>query len=87
MDTFISDAQQRAGLLSGTPSYTEDFKKTNDIDAELEEILSTKKATIRVVGVGGAGNNSATRIHYPVNKTLIRFSALIWEKDGDDALT
>lgn len=32
------------------------------IDQELEELLSKQKATIKVVGTGGAGNNTANRI-------------------------
>ncbi|MDD5417977.1 MAG: cell division protein FtsZ [Candidatus Nanoarchaeia archaeon] len=38
------------------------FSRTSDIDAELEELLSKKKACIKVVGVGGAGNNSILRM-------------------------
>ncbi|MBD3202938.1 cell division protein FtsZ [Candidatus Woesearchaeota archaeon] len=34
----------------------------NVIDAELEEILSKQKAKIKVIGTGGAGNNTITRI-------------------------
>ncbi|MBN1502204.1 cell division protein FtsZ [Candidatus Woesearchaeota archaeon] len=37
-------------------------RKESVIDAELEEILSKQKATIKVVGAGGAGNNTITRI-------------------------
>ena len=33
-----------------------------DIDDELEEILSKQKAKIKVVGCGGAGNNTIDRI-------------------------
>ena len=32
------------------------------IDEELERLLSAKKARIKVVGVGGAGNNTINRI-------------------------
>ncbi|MBN2367881.1 cell division protein FtsZ [Candidatus Woesearchaeota archaeon] len=41
---------------------TMDFSKQNVLDAELEEILSRQKATIKVVGAGGAGNNTINRI-------------------------
>ena len=34
----------------------------NTIDKELEEIVNKQKAKIRVFGVGGAGNNTVTRI-------------------------
>ncbi len=34
----------------------------NLLDAELEELLSKQKAKIKVVGAGGAGNNTINRI-------------------------
>lgn len=39
-----------------------ELSKTHDIDAELEELLSKKQATIKVVGVGGAGCNTLMRM-------------------------
>jgi cell division protein FtsZ len=36
--------------------------KTNDLDAELEAMLARQRATIKVVGVGGGGNNTINRI-------------------------
>jgi cell division protein FtsZ len=36
--------------------------RQHDIDRELEEILSKQRATIKVVGTGGAGNNTVDRI-------------------------
>ncbi len=36
--------------------------RTNVIDAELEQMLSKQRATIKVIGAGGAGNNTANRI-------------------------
>ncbi|HLD97502.1 MAG TPA: cell division protein FtsZ [Candidatus Nanoarchaeia archaeon] len=38
------------------------LSKTNAADAELEQLLSKHRATIKVVGCGGAGNNTITRI-------------------------
>lgn len=38
------------------------MKKTHEIDEELKKILETKKANIKVVGSGGAGNNTITRM-------------------------
>jgi len=41
------------------------FKKDgniNPIDEELEKIIASKKARIKVIGVGGAGNNTINRI-------------------------
>jgi cell division protein FtsZ len=43
------------------PTATHDGKK-NSIDAELEEMLAKKKASIKVVGVGGGGNNTINRM-------------------------
>jgi len=42
--------------------FRSELSRTKDVDAELEELLATKRATIRVIGVGGAGNNSLTRM-------------------------
>ncbi len=36
--------------------------KTRDIDAELEDLVSSKRAAIKVVGVGGAGGNTLMRM-------------------------
>ena len=37
-------------------------EKHNEQDAELEEVLSTQKAKIKVIGCGGGGNNTINRI-------------------------
>lgn len=37
-------------------------KSTADIDAELEKLLAKQRATIKVVGTGGGGNNTINRI-------------------------
>ncbi len=39
-----------------------DSKKRSDIDAELEKMLAHQRATIKVVGTGGGGNNTINRI-------------------------
>jgi cell division protein FtsZ len=36
--------------------------KSSDIDAELEAMLARQRATIKVIGVGGGGNNTINRI-------------------------
>jgi len=42
--------------------FSEKSKSTEDIDRELEELLSKHRAKIKVVGVGGGGNNTINRI-------------------------
>ena len=39
-----------------------DFSRTKDIDRELVQIISKQKSKIKVIGVGGGGNNTITRI-------------------------
>jgi len=39
-----------------------DSQPTNNVDAELEAFLSKQKASIKVIGTGGAGNNTINRI-------------------------
>ncbi|MBI2655586.1 cell division protein FtsZ [Candidatus Woesearchaeota archaeon] len=39
-----------------------DGKETRDIDAELEQLLARQRATIKVVGCGGGGNNTINRM-------------------------
>ncbi len=40
----------------------ENFSPKSDIDKELEEIIKKQAARIKIIGVGGAGNNSITRM-------------------------
>jgi cell division protein FtsZ len=37
-------------------------RKSHEIDEELKQLLEAKKASIKVVGTGGAGNNTVTRM-------------------------
>ena len=45
-----------------SPKVISNPRKENVLDAELEELLSKQRATIKVVGCGGAGNNTINRI-------------------------
>jgi len=40
----------------------EDIVKKSQEESDLETILEIRKAKIKVVGCGGAGNNTATRL-------------------------
>jgi len=53
---FINSMTAQATKGSAVP------RKANDVDAELEEMLTQQKATIKVVGCGGGGNNTISRI-------------------------
>jgi cell division protein FtsZ len=43
-------------------SFKKEFQKTSAIDEELEQLLSKQKAKIKVIGAGGAGNNTINRM-------------------------
>ena len=43
-------------------SQTQDQQPSLNIDAELEQYISKQRATIKVMGTGGAGNNTINRI-------------------------
>jgi cell division protein FtsZ len=46
----------------GTTEVTEVFSNHHEIDHELEEILKQQSARIKVIGVGGAGGNTISRM-------------------------
>jgi cell division protein FtsZ len=46
----------------GIPHVTELSEEIRDIDRELEEILRKQSAKIKVIGIGGGGNNSLSRM-------------------------
>ncbi len=58
----FSDAKGHDKLNQTTDTLTEYKPVDNIADAELESILSQQKASIRVVGAGGGGNNTINRI-------------------------
>ena len=75
MDSFIREVTQRMSEhpskeerednnRKGRQENVQEAKKKNimDIDAELEELLKRQLARIKVVGVGGGGNNTINRI-------------------------
>jgi cell division protein FtsZ len=61
MDSIIQSVQDRNPVISDR--YERRMpEKLSSIDEELEAILSKQKAKIKVIGVGGGGNNTINRI-------------------------
>jgi len=61
MGDFIKDIDSEDVKASDEKSIPNQIK-SNIMDKELEEILSKQKATIKVMGTGGAGNNTINRM-------------------------
>jgi len=59
METFIKTAEQ----IQQEETQFKPVLQSSEIDNELEHVLSQKKASIKVVGCGGAGNNTINRIN------------------------
>ena len=59
MESFIS---REANSNQNGFSIKDQPKKTNAADEELEKLLNQQKATIKVIGCGGGGNNTINRI-------------------------
>ena len=55
---FINDAIKESEKREKPPSSS----MNSDIDSELREIIENSRARIYVVGTGGAGNNTVTRL-------------------------
>ncbi|MBN2880530.1 cell division protein FtsZ [Candidatus Woesearchaeota archaeon] len=66
MDSIINLATERAFQEEQQRKQESLLKESNEatknIDAELKELLSRQRATIKVVGSGGGGNNTINRI-------------------------
>ena len=61
VETFIKEATDLANQEISQPQQTQP-SQPNNVDAELEAFLSKQKASIKVIGTGGAGNNTINRI-------------------------
>lgn len=62
MIEFIRPVAVSQVQKSMDPKLTQQRSVVNPIDTELEEYLAKQRATIRVVGCGGAGNNTCNRM-------------------------
>ncbi|MFW5990779.1 MAG: cell division protein FtsZ [Candidatus Nanoarchaeia archaeon] len=60
-DSVENSAGEESGA-SNENSTQPKVSRQHQIDAELEQLLSSQKAKIKVVGTGGGGNNTITRI-------------------------
>lgn len=61
METFIKEATEVANREFLNPKSSRP-RSNSEVDAELEAFLSQQKASIKVVGTGGAGNNTINRV-------------------------
>ena len=65
MDKVLEIAAKRAAAIKdivGTKGPRPELSRTREIDNQLEELLAKKAAAIKVIGIGGAGNNTISRM-------------------------
>jgi cell division protein FtsZ len=58
----VMDAADIPDVEAEAQAQTTSQKSVNEIDKELELLLNTQLAKIKVIGVGGAGNNTINRV-------------------------
>jgi cell division protein FtsZ len=67
--SILMEGKKMEGIIQNATERAEESvvikkeKGNSDIDRELEQLLDSQKASIRVVGCGGAGNNTLSRIN------------------------
>jgi cell division protein FtsZ len=63
-DSANQPRPQQQPVKHENPKYVQSAfaQRHNEMDDELETLLASQKATIKVIGVGGGGNNTITRI-------------------------
>ena len=57
--------------------------KSNDIDQELRKILESRKAEIKIIGAGGAGGNTISRL---MQVGIVGAEAIAVNTDAQDLL-
>lgn len=63
MDKVLEIATKKAeDDVVGMKGPRPELSRTKEIDTELEELLAKKAAAIKVIGIGGAGNNTLSRM-------------------------
>ncbi len=56
------DSLVRSAIHVASASLKQGPRKVTDVDEELEQLISKQKAKIKVIGVGGGGNNTINRM-------------------------
>jgi cell division protein FtsZ len=62
VESIINSALEPSSSLDMSRSRTERIDRNDEVDEELRKILESRKAEIKVVGVGGGGGNTISRL-------------------------
>ena len=62
MDSYASGYVNKVAQMVSTREDTPQARRNQQIDEELEKIIASHKTRIKVIGCGGAGNNTINRI-------------------------
>ncbi len=58
----MENFQPNTSLSQGTKAANFEASRTKEFDKSLEELISSRRTSIKVVGVGGSGNNTLSRM-------------------------
>ncbi len=62
MDNYTQNSSQRAVPFISQVQDVSSIKPNRDVDEELQQLIASHKTRIKVIGCGGAGNNTINRI-------------------------
>ena len=62
MKSLINNTIKESEKRRGKSAVPEQISDENNIDRELEDIIKRSRAKIFVIGTGGAGNNTVSRL-------------------------
>ncbi len=62
MDAILEERGDNNSNQSDYSNQIQEISNANEIDKELEQILKTQSARVKVIGIGGAGGNTLSRM-------------------------